>query len=58
MRGATRGRAFGWNKTELLMLGLWKDIRAQGIEVQRLEWGSDRDNTRPWVQGKDCFQLN
>lgn len=30
------------------MLGLWKDIQAQGIEVQRLEWGGDRDNTRPW----------
>lgn len=23
---ATRGRAFEWNKTELLMLGLWEGI--------------------------------
>lgn len=48
LQGATRGRALSGIR-QLCMLGLWKDMQAQGIEVQRLEMGGDRDNTRPWV---------
>lgn len=57
LQGATRGRTLSGIR-QLCMLGLWKDMQAQGIEVQRLEWGVTGTILGLGCHGKDCFQLD